>query len=244
MKNEKIVLWVMVIGILCIVITPYLFTHLGFGVDFTSANTNNIGGTIGGITAPFTGLLGALLVYFALKEQVKANNLIQEQLDAQKVTAEESKVVNYLRQQLEIIINDIDGFHYQSKSLKPNSEIRVVTGSDAISLLLRLYLVEGRPHDYNLSKEVYQIANIKLFLRMIDETVKDIQTENIPEKDKHYLANGIKYQYSTKIKPHFDKLEEHKSSNTEICRQCGIKHYGVPDEFFEIIYSINQRLKL
>lgn len=81
MKNEKTILWIMITGISCIVITPFLFTHFGSGIDFTSSNTNNIGGTVGGITAPFTGILGSILIYFALKEQVTANKLIQKQLD-------------------------------------------------------------------------------------------------------------------------------------------------------------------
>lgn len=48
-------------------------------------NTGNIGDTIGGITAPFIGLLNAILVYMAFQQQIRAN---QEQrqaiLDEQK----------------------------------------------------------------------------------------------------------------------------------------------------------------
>lgn len=249
MKNEKTVLWIMIAGILCIVITPYLFTQLGFGIDFTSTNTNNIGGTIGGITAPFTALLGSLLVYFALKEQVLANKLIQKQLDEQKSSELENKVVTYLKQQLETIVNDLEQFQLEQVTRKRvnNESVEIhktIKGTAVIHQLLEGYLQEGRSHDFNYTKEFRQAANLNYYLSLIDELVKSIRFEIIPTKDRQYLLSAIKYHYITKIKPIFEKFEEHKNSNTEACRDCGLKHYGIPDELFEITASINRELNL
>lgn len=243
MKNEKTVLWIMFGGILLIVMTPFLFTHFGFGVDFTSLNTNNIGGTIGGITAPFTGILGSILVYFALKEQVLANKLIQKQLDEQKVTDEESKVVTYLKQQLDTINKDIEEFTLVTKG-KTGKVNNKITGSQALFLYLDGYLKSDIHHDLDYSKRFYQVRNIKHYIFLINDFVNSINTEKIPENDKRYLTSAIKYHFVTKVKPQFDKFENEKTSNTEICTKCGIKHYGIPDELFEIIYSIDKGLKL
>lgn len=69
-------------GIILVATSPYIFTrHLGI-VNFE--NTGQIGDTIGGITAHIVNLIGAILVYFALKAQIDANTLIQLQLDEQK----------------------------------------------------------------------------------------------------------------------------------------------------------------
>lgn len=250
MKNEKTILRIMFAGILLIVMTPFLFTHFGFGVDFTSSNTNNIGGTIGGITAPFTGTLGSILVYFALKEQVTANKLIQKQLDEQKQSDEESKVVTYLKHQLETIIKDIEEFSlsYERNKQVGNGKTEktsgLITGSEAIFKYLSGYLQADTHHDLDYSNRFYQVKNIKYYISLINELVTSINSENIPAKDKSFLTSAIKYHYITKVKPQFDKFESNKTSNTEECKKCGIKHFGIPDELFDIIYSINRGLQL
>lgn len=49
------------IGILVILILPWILTHNSWILDFTQ--TGQIGDTVGGITAPINGLLGAILIY-------------------------------------------------------------------------------------------------------------------------------------------------------------------------------------
>lgn len=251
MKNEKSILWIMITGIFCILITPFLFTQFGIGLDFTSANTNNIGGTIGGITAPFTGILGSLLVYFALKEQVLANKLIQKQLDEQKQSDEESKVVTYLNQQLDIIIRDIEGFSYfhTEKQVVKDDEIeitRIITGSSAIDKYLVLCTLNPRKHGApNILEDVYQLGQLKNLINLINEFIISTLSENISEKDRTYLLSLIKYLYTTKIKLHFDFYElNFKGDNLSQCEICQQYHEGIPVELYDVIDSINKNLKL
>jgi hypothetical protein len=66
----------LIIGIVFTVFSPWLFTrNLGL-IGFHS--TGDIGSTIGGITAPITSLIGALLIYCALDAQKKANKIQSE----------------------------------------------------------------------------------------------------------------------------------------------------------------------
>lgn len=60
-------------GILAILIAPWLFTSQAFWNRLDFSKTGTIGDTIGGITAPISGLIGAILVYWSFKEQRKAN---------------------------------------------------------------------------------------------------------------------------------------------------------------------------
>jgi hypothetical protein len=69
---------IIIINLLFIIISPFLFTRSGF-IDFTK--TGNIGDTIGGITAPFINILNAFLIYITFKEQQKANNSLQLEID-------------------------------------------------------------------------------------------------------------------------------------------------------------------
>lgn len=66
----------LVIGILLVLIFPWLITRPFGIIDFTE--TGEIGSTIGGITAPITGIIGAVLIYLALVEQRKANTIQSE----------------------------------------------------------------------------------------------------------------------------------------------------------------------
>jgi len=71
------------IGIILMLGLPWLLTREIGIISFL--NTGPIGDTIGGITAPISGLLGAYLVFLALKAQVSANKIqsdsIQKQFD-------------------------------------------------------------------------------------------------------------------------------------------------------------------
>ena len=63
----------LLIGIILTISSPWIFTRsIGF-INFD--NSGNIGSTIGGITAPITGLLGAFLIYYALIAQRQANKI-------------------------------------------------------------------------------------------------------------------------------------------------------------------------
>jgi len=69
---------VIILGLIILVIPPLLkLPAVCEFFDFSSAG--QIGDTIGGITVSFINAIGAILVFLAFKEQIKANNLIKEQ---------------------------------------------------------------------------------------------------------------------------------------------------------------------
>jgi hypothetical protein len=69
--------FVEIIGIFFVIIlgiSPFLFTNYNlFGIDFANNPSSQIGSTIGGITAPFVGILAAFLVYQSFNKQREAN---------------------------------------------------------------------------------------------------------------------------------------------------------------------------
>lgn len=82
MKNETLqARWSLGVGLVLMIFLPIILSQLSWKISFM--DTGQIGDTIGGITAPISGLLGAYLVFLALKAQVKANriqvNMLQEQ---------------------------------------------------------------------------------------------------------------------------------------------------------------------
>ena len=185
-----------------------------------------------------------------MKEQVKANTLIQEQLDGQKASDEESKVVTYLKQQFEMIKSDIETIQYIEKVTKTVAGVktdieRVKIGSDAIYKYLAIYVTVNKNHtDTDLAEDIHQLIQLENLLAFIDEFVKLTMTEKISVKDKTLLLANLKYLYVKNIKLHFDYLEQHKSSNLKKCDVCHLHHFGIPDKLFDIIYSINRGLQL
>jgi hypothetical protein len=80
---EKKIGIILLIGIILTILSPFLFTRQWGIIDFTE--TGNIGSTIGGITAPFTSLLGAILIYFALVAQRQANKIQSQNSSTQSL---------------------------------------------------------------------------------------------------------------------------------------------------------------
>lgn len=80
MKFEKIKVGHVCLAIgLIILLTPPLFSLKAFCSFFAINGNGEIGDIIGGVTSPFINGIGAILVFIAFKEQVKANKLITEQ---------------------------------------------------------------------------------------------------------------------------------------------------------------------
>lgn len=80
--REQNGLVLIIMATILIFLFPWLLTRESSYPSFM--NTGDVGDTIGGITAPIVGLLGAILVYLAFKEQVRANDLIIKQFTEQK----------------------------------------------------------------------------------------------------------------------------------------------------------------
>ena len=105
-------------GIILMLFLPWLLTR-EFGI-ISFLNTGPIGDTIGGITAPISGLLGAYLVFLALKAQVKANEKIQDQIKSQEDKEERNQIQIFLdgiisltKAEIEKFVFSIEEFDYQ-----------------------------------------------------------------------------------------------------------------------------------
>jgi hypothetical protein len=120
---------IIIVNLLFIIISPFLFTRSGY-VDFTK--TGNIGDTIGGITAPFINILNAFLIYLTFKEQQKANNSLQTELENSK-NIEKQRLSNIRK----LVIYDLE-FIIKPELEKLKSEIQkyiLIVNPNKISLV-------------------------------------------------------------------------------------------------------------
>jgi len=106
-KYMKFVWWeIMIISILLVfvIIGPYLFSHLNWGISFNE--TGPIGDTIGGITAPFVNLIAAFLVYKSFTAQIQAN-LDQRKATRSQIISQEDQLELLRRETSANYINNI-----------------------------------------------------------------------------------------------------------------------------------------
>ena len=73
MKRDNIPLLLLVIASILIIVMPYILTQFSSGIDLTSNSSSNIGGAIGGTTAPIIGLVTIFLVYYTYQLQLRSS---------------------------------------------------------------------------------------------------------------------------------------------------------------------------
>ncbi len=224
LKNAK---WFIGIGIFLCIMAPLIATQKAFWESFDFSQTGEIGDTIGGITAPIVNIIGAILVFYALKAQIDANRLIQDQFDEQKADELNRKKLLYITEQVNVIRADLNDFKYTFRNAH-------YSGADGIYEFLKS-IKEGGDHYVEFQEFLNQNPKINEFvnlLRIISKQIDIIKSENISETDKDYFLSLIKYQYDSKIQQSIMAFGKHKRSEQETCSGCNQKH-GIPDEIFD-----------
>lgn len=126
----------LVLTVLLVPIAPFIFIQKFTDLlNFTA--TGQIGDTIGGTTAPIIGLTSAVLVFLAFRSQVKANELVIEELDKEKRRRRRDDSFRIISEHLIALANDYDRI-----AVKRNDG-EIVSGSPAIAIILAIVAVNG-----------------------------------------------------------------------------------------------------
>lgn len=202
---------VILIAAACLLIgfMPYLISQKNlFGFSFLQ--TGPIGDTIGGITAPFVGILGAVLVYLTLRAQIQANDQIRKQIRAQEITADQQRNFSNLLEIYNHVKNDLDQITVtQTSGTSVNPQQIVVSRGPALkalwSRIARSY--------YNVPEQRREVPEgYRSFLgamRILAGISSSLSTKSLSDVDREALISLISYLYESRIEP----------------------YYGLPDEF-------------
>lgn len=251
MKNKTLT-WVKIIlavGILLIICAPFLLT-LSIGLlNFT--NTGEIGDTIGGTTAPIASLLGSVLVFYALKAQIDANMIIQQQLEDQKSEELTRKKINYISGQIDFISKEIDNFRIIERKSgssfqndHPDQYIEHI-GSSAILEFIKsdlAYIGDKDPNE-ELLKNNPQLKHFYYMLLSFSNVIESIESQNIDNLDKQYFLGQLGYLFEAKIFPGFNLRIVQQLIDEPVCPNCGNKHSGIPGMIFHLAESISAKLE-
>lgn len=198
------------------VAAPLYFTTSGYSF----AETGELGNTIGGITAPISSLVGSVLVFLALKGQIVANRITQEQIRDQQVEEQRKKEITYVSDLYKYFFHSIQTF--ETKYYKGHRAIMKVMGLLADSERKQAH-DESRLY-YGTVAELYSILKLgKLFLDQVNKSV-------LQEHDKRYFKELVKHHYDSFVLPYLAKTNTKPS-----CSVCAEMHNGIPFKMSAII---------
>lgn len=181
------------VGILLILI-PLIFTCNDISwISFKETGT--IGDTIGGITAPFIGFGGSILVYLALKAQIDANNAIQKQFEEQKKIDYRQNFENIFFNMLTIHHDIIKNIDYNLKDLiKVMSTLHKYSSKNHIKEIYSIVDID-KPF---VSRDVFK-ATLNILKRLIEEDLVIEHQLNRPNEND-ILMNAYDYSLQNKLK--------------------------------------------
>lgn len=236
--------WLLLVGGLVILIMPFILTEPYFHERFNFSETGQIGDTIGGITAPFMNLIGAFLVFYALQAQVKANELIQDQIDKDNEEKECENEGQNLNQLYSYLTDSINSFHFKSLPLEQLRNIEYIDtetefkGGEAFYHLF----AQIRCHYHGTQDELHsQQAVSELFsvLKIMDLLLDKL--ERTKSKNKEILITLVRHLFDYKIVTRI-RDEQDNELDLEYCEDCECNH-GLPDELKNLIIEIRRKLK-
>jgi hypothetical protein len=207
---------VLVMGLMSILAAPLILASSKLSLS----QTGLIGDTIGGITAPICSLIGSVLVFLALKGQLVANRITQQQIHDHKQEERIKKEVAYVSGLYNYFLSSFQTF--ETKYFKGHRAIMKVMGLLAASERKKAHN-EDRLY-YGTAAELFSILKLgKLFLEQVNYS-------NIDEHDKHYFKQLVKHHYDSFIIPYLTKLNEKPA-----CEVCGENHNGIPFKMLTVI---------
>lgn len=185
-KYDNIAIITIVTGFLLAITLPYLLTNWNSGITFGLSGSNPIGDTIGGTTAPVIGLVGAILVYLTLKEQIKANQRILDQFELNENDKKESIYFTFLNNELDEIIKFVSTYKELNNNLE---ESKVFPNLDFSMILNHYFFSENENRIYKIEEKVvtfffYRISDkLKFYLE------KNIQNEAYNKMIEYKIQN-------------------------------------------------------
>ena len=180
MNNINTKYLILILGLI-IIISPPILIRPAFSSLFDFSKTGNIGDTIGGITAPFINAIGAILIYVAFKEQIKANDLIKEQ-----------QYFQHIQEQIHRLEDDFLDIPSIIKGINENLIYSKTLGNN-----------------YNANVQYKYEINGELLNKAIYITVIFHQTSNLIDKmqsNKKFMHNKLKTLYKIMYQDNFIEI--------------------------------------
>lgn len=192
MKRYKGLIFITSILIFFCFVSTAVFTSNSFFhfFDLSSSKAQNIGGAIGGITAPIIGLFSSILLYLALIKQVESNR--EQQLK------NESDIIFSLFSQLD---NEIDNFYYKFEDGKTKVKYTGLEGLAFFASEFRYnYDVFHGSNKETFTKVFYEAGFIAIMVDSYNLIKERISISSLSNEMKILFYEKLKSIYNGKLK--------------------------------------------
>lgn len=199
----------LILGILLVIISPWLFTKTFNLIDLSGNEPSNIGSSIGGITAPITSILGSILLYFAFIAQKEANEI-------QNINSEQQITLSLLIE-LNKKCENYEYFHFEG-----NDKI-IYKGLSGFNFAFRYVLFRNLKDYFNNDEksdesEILTVVNFANYYSIVSDAsiilnsiikLKSKKLEiNILDKKLYYIYNIFLKNSLTRLIINYEKCGE------------------------------------
>jgi hypothetical protein len=208
-KNlDKYAIITIIIFIIVILVSPYIFTRNWTNINFT--DTGNIGSTIGGITAPFIGVLSALLVFLSFRAQINANRYQIQSIETERRKRELDNEITFLYHRLEEIkenglkqqskdsLRDINGLLSEMIRTENYSPKKEHDENELINLKTKIQKLESDKMNQLL------IVSRQISLYIIVSNKLDEIREEISKTQYEYIESSLRFEYLNSISTYYE----------------------------------------
>lgn len=231
-KNAK---WLLLFGILLTFLFPLLLPLLnktGIG------NFGVVGDAIGGITNPISQLIGSILLYLALKAQLSANGIVQNQIEKDNIKEEQQHNTEQIRTFYSFFQETIKNFSYEFSDANGK---QLLYGKRAIKCFLND--LEQMKVDIHNTDDVLMYDGVKELLSILksaEELFNRIDT--ISSKSQHILfyRTLLQHELLFNIFPYQD-LDDDINIKTRKCTICADAHSYYPPIIFDKIKLLESK---
>lgn len=235
-SENNIVLVLLIIGTLLSIVVPLMLPLLPLGhlKDF-----GTIGDAFGGIANPIAQIVGFILLYLALRAQIKANSILQIQIHAENSKETQRREVKHVHELYTFLENNISSFSYEAK-FEGTSDMQVLHGRRAIRCFIDD--IENMNIDLHNAEQLLQqdgVREILSILRIAENIFDRINHADIDKNDKVFYIDLMKHELTFSIFPYTD-LDESANLKLEICKECHKPHGNYPPLIFDKMQQLKR----
>jgi hypothetical protein len=176
--------------LLVVVVSPFLFTLPSIFARLNFSETGQIGDTIGGLTSPVIGFLGAILVYFSFQQQLKANELQREALDNEITRSQQDRRYNAISHDVDVLREEINSYQMFKSDLM---------GTNAIYSFKEIFLQETQKEKIIEVLNSEPFKNFYFLIATAGYIFIEINRSKIDVMEKIQLQKKLIYLYTSKL---------------------------------------------
>ncbi len=235
-SENSLVICFLILGTLLTIIVPLLLPllplkHLqGYG---------DIADAFGGIANPIGQIVGFVVLYLALRAQIKANSILQLQVNNENNKEMQRRGVKLVHELYTFLENNINTFSYESK-FENGKGMQVLHGRRAIRCFIDD--IEEMNIDLHNAEQLLQkdgVREILSILRIAENTLDRIKDAEIDETDKLFYIDLMKHELTFSIFP-YTELDESANLKLAVCEECHEPHGNYPPLIFDKLQQLKR----